>query len=94
MALGFSPYISNFTGYVTGFFCSFFLHMNFVFSVPEKIFYRMARFLVTFFVSYIANFGTLFFCLQLKVNDVISQIGAGIVYVLVMFLLSRLWVFK
>ena len=94
MALGFSPYISNFMGYITGFFCSFFLNMNFVFSVPEKICYRMARFLVAFFAAYTANFGTLYFCLQLRINDVISQICAGIVYILVLFSFSRLWVFK
>ena len=94
MVLGFSPYLSNLAGYVAGFFCSFFLSRNFVFFSAGKNRRKIARFFLTFVMSYLANAGVLHLCLRLGINVVASQIVAGISYLLIMFSLSRLWVFK
>jgi putative flippase GtrA len=94
MAIGLSPYGSNFAGYTAGIFCSFFLSKKFVFPKQGKKKYLFWRYLAIFCISYAANLGVLHLCLQGNINSAISQIGAGIIYWLMMFTLSRLWVFK
>ncbi|WP_373309355.1 GtrA family protein [Laribacter hongkongensis] len=94
MALGFSPYTSNFFGYVIGIFCSFFLSRNFVFFASGDSRKQLVRFFFAFCIAYIANFGILHVCLRLNVDEVISQIVAGIFYLSFMFAFSRVWVFK
>ena len=94
MALGFSPYASNFAGYAIGLFCSFFLSRVFVFFSSGNGRKQLVRFFAAFCVAYVANLGALHFCLQLNVDEIASQIIAGIFYLSLMFGFSRAWVFK
>lgn len=94
MALGLSPYASNLIGYVAGLICSFFFSQRFVFSVSNRSWQQVPRFVVSFAIAYIANFITLYIALQFEMGPAISQIVAGVVYLLVMFIFSRVWVFK
>lgn len=94
MALGLSPYASNFLGYLSGFFCSFFLGRRFVFLASGNSRRQLIRYFITFFIAYFLNLGTLYFCLQLSLNNLVSQIFAGASYLIVMFAFSRIWVFK
>jgi putative flippase GtrA len=94
MALGLSPYVSNFAGYLIGLFCSFFLGRRFVFLASGNSGRQLVRFFITFCIAYFFNLGTLYFCLQLGVNNLVSQVIAGVIYLIVMFAFSRIWVFK
>ena len=94
MALGLSPYTSNLIGYMVGLISSFFMSKFFVFTSESKSRYQVIRFLIAFCIAYIANIAFLHIALQLNINSVVAQIGAGGVYVLVMFTLSRQWVFN
>ena len=94
MCLGISPYYSNAIGYTIGLIMSFLLNRNFVFTAEGNKAHQAGRFIVTFGLSYSFNFITLYFCLLTGMRATWSQIAAGIVYSLTMFLLSRTWVFK
>lgn len=94
IALGFSSYTSNFAGYAIGLFCSFFLSRTFVFFASGNSRKQSVRFFAAFCIAYVANLGVLYFCLQLNVNQIASQVVAGIFYLSIMFAFSRIWVFK
>jgi len=94
MALGISPYSSNVAGYAMGLICSFLLNQTFVFAASGNRTHQLGRFLSVFAVSYLCNFTTLHICLLANLRNVWSQILAGVVYSVTMFLLSRWWVFK
>lgn len=92
--LGFSPYICNLAGYSVGFLCSFLLSRLFVFPGGRSIGGEVSRYVICFVLAYVANLGALHLCLLLNIREVMSQIISGIVYLVIMFSLSRLWVFK
>jgi putative flippase GtrA len=94
MALGFSPYTSNFAGYTIGLLCSFFLSRVFVFFSSGYGRKQLVRFFAAFCVAYVANLGVLHFCLQLNAGKIVSQIIAGVFYLFLMFCFSKKWVFK
>ena len=94
MALGLSAYISNLIGYVAGLISSFYISRFFIFSGSSRCGGQVGRFITTFCAAYVANFMILYAGLQLGVDKVAAQICAGIVYLFVTFMLSRLWVFK
>lgn len=94
VTFGFSPYESNFAGYLAGVVCSFFLNKTFVFASREHGAKRFGRFVVVFAVSYFMNLVVLHISLQVGAGDIAAQLWAGGCYLIVMFLLSRLWIFK
>ncbi len=93
MALGLGPYCSNIAGYGVGFLLSFWVNKIFVFRSQGKACGEMARFLVCFFTAYIGNLIVLHLLLMINLNTYICQVMAGVVYVMLMFGILKLWVF-
>jgi len=94
IALGFSPYVSNFAGYAAGLFCSFFMSKTFVFLSSGNGQKQLVRYFIAFSVAYVLNLGVLHLCLQLNWDGFSSQIFSGISYLILMFYFSTKWVFK
>ena len=95
-----SPTVSNAIGYSTGIFLSFAMHRSITFKVnstaPENNRTReFVRFLLVFAIAYLANLFTLMYLINvLEIHKGLSQIGAGVVYVAISFVLSKNYVFK
>lgn len=94
IVLGFSPYLSNLAGYAVGLSISFLLSRNYVFSGSGGIYSQTFRFLIAFGIAYLANLAMLHACLRSGFGMLASQVTAGIVYLIAMFVLSRTWVFR
>ena len=94
MALGFSPYASNLSGYLVGLCCAFILNKHFVFLGSSNRPGEIARFLAAFAIAYLSNRGLLHVCLQIGLGKCLAQILAGAVYLAVMYWLMRAWVFR
>ena len=97
-----SPEVSNFCGYVLALLMSFILNLNFTFTTSST--YKndtirnklepFVRFLLVFGVSYAANYGMLIMLLyKFNLHVALSQIFAGVVYVLLSYLLNKYYVF-
>ena len=93
MALGFSPYVSNFAGYTVGLCCSFILNKHFVFLAKGNRRRQIGRFMAAFGIAYLLNLAFLHVCLEAGVAKVAAQILAGVLYLAAMYMLSRVWVF-
>lgn len=93
--LGVYPELSNFIGYVIGFFVSYFLNKKYNFKSENSHKKDLPKFLLSMSLAYILNLLVLIICYRyLDVNVYISQILAGTVYVLTGYILSKIWVFK
>jgi putative flippase GtrA len=93
--LNMSPELSNMAGYAVGVIVSYSLNRRFTFNSTQERRKEILRFLAVFGVAYTLNFLTLLVLLhQLHVNEAISQIVAGVVYVAVGFLMNKYYVFK
>jgi len=94
MALGFSPMVSNIAGYAVGFTMGFVLSKKFVFRSNGHVVAESARYLVAFFISFLFNLLVLRFALNyLNLNAFVSQVIASMCYTLLMYILTRLFVF-
>ena len=89
-----SPYLSNLSGYVVGFFCSFFLSKKFVFSAHGNGLQQFVRFLLAFLFSYALNLLVLHQFLIAHFNKYLAQVVAGGIYLVAMYFLSKKMVFK
>jgi len=94
LALGFSPYYSNLAGYVFGLACAFTFSKTVIFTARGENKRQAGRFLVSFFLAYSVNLAGLHTALLAGVGALPAQIMAGIPYLIIMFFLSRMWVFK
>jgi putative flippase GtrA len=94
LALGLSPYFSNFLGYSVGLACSFFLNKSFVFAATGNARKQAVRFLAAFLFAYLTNLAVLHISLRFGAGDIIAQLLGGGIYLLTMYQISRLWVFK
>lgn len=94
LALGFSPYASNLTGYMVGLCSSFLLNKYFVFWARGSRRMQAGRFLIAFGIAYVANLALLHACLRAGVGNFAAQVVAGVPYFAVMYVLLRLWVFR
>lgn len=94
MALGFSPYLCNVFGYSVGLCCSYFLNKNYTFKIKDADGRRFVKFLLAFSIAYLTNLVILFYLINNGVDDGVAQIGAGIGYLFIMYLISSKWVFK
>lgn len=93
--LGVYPELSNFIGYVIGFFVSYFLNKKYNFKSENSHKKDLPKFLLSMSLAYILNLLVLIICYRyLDVNVYISQVLAGVVYVLTGYILSKVWVFK
>lgn len=94
MAIGFSPIVSNIAGYAVGFMLGFVLSKNFVFRSEGHFVAEGVRYLVAFIIAFLSNLLVLQMVLSyLNLHAVLCQLGAAVVYTVVMYLLTRFYVF-
>ena len=95
MALGFSPMVSNVAGYAVGFTLGFVLSKKFVFRSNGHFVAESIRYLIAFVISFLLNLLVLRLALMyLDFNVVASQAIAAVAYTLLMYILTRLFVFS
>lgn len=90
-----SPEVSNFIGYGVGLTISYSLNRKFTFNSNQNRRSEVIRFLVVFLVSYAANYAILLGLIHLlSLNPGVSQVLAGIAYVIASFFLNKYYVFN
>ena len=95
MEFGFSPIISNILGYVAGLIMGFIVSKKMVFKSDGYIVVESIRYLFSFMVAFSLNLVALYLALNVAAwREVPSQLFAGAIYSVVMYLLSRLLVFS
>lgn len=95
MALNFSPMISNIAGYAVGFTLGFVLSKKFVFRSNDRFVAESIRYLLAFVISFLINLLVLQLALNnLNFNALASQVVAAISYTLLMYVLTRFFVFN
>jgi uncharacterized protein (TIRG00374 family) len=95
MAGGVEPVPANIAGYAAGVVLSFVVNRRFVFRAAGRKVHELARFIGAFSVSFLANLGTLqLLTRHTGVSPFVAQVVSIGVYVAVMFVLCRLFVFK
>jgi len=95
MALGISPILANIGGYLFGLMLGFFLSKKLVFRSAGHITSESIRYLAAFFVCFILNLIILQLALSVFHWDAaIAQLLAAATYTIMMYLLSRLLVFR
>jgi len=94
MAIGFSPVISNISGYAVGFMLGFVLSKKFVFRSDGHFVGESIRYLVAFIISYFLNLFVLYLAITyFNMHPVISQFIAAIAYTACMYIFTRFFVF-
>lgn len=94
LGAGWSPEVSNVSGYALGLTVSYVLNRSFTFRSRAKHLGEVSRFLIVFGIAFGLNLIVLALCVRvLGVADWISQIIAGVVYVASSYLLNRNFVF-
>ena len=92
--IGLIAELSNFIGYLVGFFISYFLNKKFNFKSTNSHKKDLPKFIISMGIAYIMNLIVLFITYRIFVINVyLSQILAGVVYVFVGYLMSKFWVF-
>jgi len=90
-----SPETSNITGYTVGLVGSYFLNRKYTFNSRQKRRAEMLRFLAVFVVAYVSNYLVLIILIhRIEVHEGVSQILAGLIYVIVSFVMNKYYVFK
>jgi putative flippase GtrA len=90
-----TPEISNIGGYAVGLATSYILNRNYTFNSKQSQRGEIVRFLSVFFIAYAANFLALLVLIhKVGLHDAISQIVAGLVYVVASYLMNKHYVFK
>ena len=92
---GFSPLVANFFGYLAGLVIGFLSSRNYVFRSEGKVSEESIRYFLSFGLSYAVNQFVLYALTQFaKLGNTVSQGLAVASYILTMYLLSRLLVFR
>jgi putative flippase GtrA len=95
MALDFSPMVSNIAGYVVGFILGFVISKKFVFRSEGHLVIESIRYLVVFIVSFLLNLLVLSLAINyFNIHVMVSQVVAAISYTLLMYTLTRFFVFR
>lgn len=95
MALGVSPIIANIGGYLFGLILGFFLSKKLVFRSKGHMTSEGLRYLAAFLVCFILNLMVLQFALSVfHWKAIFAQLLSAATYTIMMFLLSRLLVFR
>jgi putative flippase GtrA len=90
-----SPESSNVTGYAVGLVASYVLNRKYTFNSKQKRCSEIARFLVGFIIAYAANFVMLVILIhRLEIHEGVSQVLAGLIYVVASFIMNKYYVFK
>ncbi len=95
MLAGMSAELSNVLGYVFGLIVSYLSHKFLTFKSKGGAKAEFPKFLVTVFFSYGLNFLTLLFCIKvININQYLSQIISGGVYVVTSFFFLKYFAFR
>ena len=95
MGIGFSPIVSNVSGYAVGFILGFVLSKKFVFRSNGHFVVESVRYFIVFVISFLFNLLVLRVSLiYLNFHVVVSQIAAASCYTMLMYVLTRLFVFS
>jgi len=94
MAIGFSPITSNVIGYGVGFFMGFMFAKKFIFRSNGDFIAEVVRYLLSFIICFLCNLLMLQLALNVGIHEVISQFIAAVSYAIMMYLLSRLFIFN
>lgn len=90
-----SPESSNVVGYAVGLVASYSLNRKFTFNSTQKRLNEIVRFLVVFAVAYGLNFAVLVLLIHnFNIHAGVSQVLAGVAYVVVSFVMNKFYVFK
>lgn len=90
-----SPEVSNLIGYSVGLALSFVLNRTFTFRSSGKQSGELIRFLAVFTVAYGANLAVLYLLVRiLLIHAGISQVIAGVVYVIFTYFMNKSFVFR
>jgi putative flippase GtrA len=89
-----SPTLSNALGYAIGLISSYLLNRSYTFRSKNSKRTEFSRFLIVFGFAYGANYVALRLFLTVGLNPYLSQLAAGIIYVLTSYLLGKAFVFK
>ena len=92
--IGLSPYLSNLLGYTVGVLFSFAMNHFFVFSSKLKNNQQILKYIIAFIVSYLANLIALYACIHSNIAEIISLIISSIIYFRLMFLFSKVWIYR
>lgn len=94
MWLGLSPFMANVAGYTVGFILGFVLTKKFVFRTNGHFVAESFRYLIVFVISFLVNLLVLRLSLDaMKLHVIAAQVVAAASYTLLMYLLTRLFVF-
>lgn len=93
--LNMSPESSNVAGYVLGLAVSYILNRKYTFNSKRDRNSEMIRFLTVFAVAYASNFAVLILLIHLLgVHEGLSQILAGLIYVVISYFMNKYYVFS
>lgn len=93
--LALSAVLSNVIGYSAGLIFSYTLNRTVTFKNISKSKTDIFRFLLVFLVAYFVNLFVLLFLIRVTgFNEGVAQVLAGLVYVMVSFLLNKYYVFR
>lgn len=95
MALGFTPFIANIGGYLTGFVFGFIVSKKFVFRSDGHFVAESVRYLAAFLICFGLNLAALQIALtMLHMEALFAQLLAAAVYTGAMYLFTRWFVFS
>lgn len=90
-----SPESSNVAGYAVGLVASYVLHRKYTFNSRQNRHSEIVRFLAGFGVAYASNFAVLVILIhKMGIHVGVSQILAGVAYVVASFVMNKYFVFK
>ena len=93
--LNFSPEVSNISGYSVGLFASYMLNRKYTFKSIQNQKSEIIKFLSVFFIAYATNFILLIILIhKFGVNEGVSQVLTGIVYIATSYMLNKNYVFN
>ena len=90
-----SPESSNVAGYAVGLVASYVLSRNYTFKSKQNRRGEILRFLAGFVIAYSSNFVVLVILIhKIGIHQGVSQILAGLVYVIASYIMNKFYVFK
>jgi len=90
-----SPETSNAAGYTVGLVISYILNRNYTFNSRQDRFGESIRFFIVFVIAYASNFMVLMILIHnLGIHKGVSQIFAGLIYIVTSYLTNKYYVFK
>jgi len=90
-----TPETSNIAGYAVGIVASYVLNRNYTFNSRQNRFSESIRFLTVFIIAYASNYVVLITLIhRFGIHKGMSQILAGLIYVVISYLMNKYFVFN